>query len=387
MTITRIRTGRTGKAASPPQQISELETPAPLVDLDRLAQNLDRMAAYAALHGLALRPHVKTHKSPRIAAEQMRLGAVGLTCATPREAEVMSDVARDVLVAYPIVGAPKLARLAALPQSVRLTIAVDSETAIDQLSDAMREGGREADVYVELDLGMHRVGVPNVDLATALARRVREQPRLRYAGITFYPGHIRCHVDEQDADLTKLAADVQAAIQALDRAGLHPRVVSGGSTPAAWRMHEITGVSEVRPGTYVYNDRTTAALGACSWDDCAFTVLATVVSTAVPGQAVVDAGSKALGREPMRGVTGEGFGSLLDRPEVTVQRMSEEHGILDLKDSDWQPEVGEQVRIVPNHVCVVVHLNDTMFGVRGDLVETSWPVAARGRQRPALMTE
>ncbi|MGH7711139.1 MAG: alanine racemase [Gemmatimonadaceae bacterium] len=383
MTVTRIRPGRSRSAATAglPQQISDLETPAALVDLDRMSQNLDRMAAYAALHGLALRPHVKTHKSPRIAAEQMRLGAVGLTCATPREAEVMSDVARDVLINYPIIGVPKLARVTSLPTGTHLTIAVDSEIAIDQLAEAAREGGREVDVYVELDLGMHRVGVPNVDRAIALARRVRENPRLRYAGITFYPGHIRGHVNEQDADLAKLASDVAVSIEVLDRAGLHPRVVSGGSTPAAWRMHEIRGLTEVRPGTYVYNDRGTAALGACSWDDCAFTVLATMVSTAVAGQAVVDAGSKALGREPMRGVPGEGFGALLDRPDVTVQRMSEEHGILDLKESDWRPEVGEQVRIVPNHVCVVVHLNDVMYGLRGDVVEATWPVVARGRLR------
>ncbi len=378
MTITRLRTSRTPSSLEP-RQIAELETPAPLVDLDRLAQNLDRMAAYSALHGLALRPHVKTHKSPRIAAEQMRLGAVGLTCATPREAEVMSDVAHDILVAYPIIGAPKLARLVALPANEHITVAVDSITAIDQLADAAREGGREIAVYVELDLGMHRVGVPNVDEAIALARHVRGKSRLPYAGITFYPGHIRGHVNEQDADLKRLADDLGAAIDAMAAAGVRPRTVSGGSTPAAWRMHEIAGVTEVRPGTYVYNDRTTAALGACGWDDCAFTVLATVVSTAVPGQAVVDAGSKALGREPMRGVAGEGFGALLDRPEVTVQRMSEEHGILDLGDSDWRPEVGEQVRIVPNHVCVVVHLNDLIYGVRGDSVEATWPVTARGR--------
>ncbi|HJU72390.1 MAG TPA: alanine racemase, partial [Gemmatimonadaceae bacterium] len=200
MTSTRFRGIRSG-LATPPLEISTLETPAPLVDLDKLAQNLDRMAAYAALHGLALRPHVKTHKSPRIAAEQMRLGAVGLTCATPREAEVMSDVARDVLVAYPIIGPAKLARLVSLPQSVHLTVAVDSLEAIDQLAEAAREGGREVDVYVELDLGMHRVGVPNVEQAIVLARRVREKSRLRYAGITFYPGHIRSHVTEQDADL------------------------------------------------------------------------------------------------------------------------------------------------------------------------------------------
>ncbi|MEW5915806.1 MAG: alanine racemase [Gemmatimonadota bacterium] len=368
----------------PPRRIAELETPAPLVDLDRMAQNLDRMAAYCAVHALALRPHVKTHKSPRVAAEQMRLGSLGLTCATPREAEVMSDVARDVLVAYPIIGAPKLARVASLPSDVHLTVAVDSELAVDQLSEAAREAGREIAVYVELDMGMHRVGVPNVERAIALARRVREKPRLRYSGITFYPGHIRGHVNDQDADLAKLSADLSAAVDALDREGLHPRVVSGGSTPAAWRMHEIPGVTEVRPGTYVYNDRTTAALGACAWDDCAFTVLATVVSTAVQGQAVVDAGSKALGREPMRGVAGEGFGSLLDRPDVIVQRMSEEHGILDLSHTEWRPDVGEQVRIVPNHVCVVVHLNDFMYGVRGDVVETTWPVAARGRQPKAV---
>jgi D-serine deaminase-like pyridoxal phosphate-dependent protein len=144
-------------------------------------------------------------------------------------------------------------------------------------------------------------------------------------------------------------------------------------------MHEVAGVTEVRPGTYVFNDRTTAALGACLWDDCAFSVLGTVVSNAVSDQAVVDCGSKALGREPMRGVEGEGFGALIDRPDVVVTRMSEEHGILDLRHTAWRPRVGEQVRIVPNHVCVVVHLNDAVYGVRGDQVETSWAVEARGR--------
>jgi len=155
--------------------------------------------------------------------------------------------------------------------------------------------------------------------------------------------------------------------------------VSGGSTPTLWRTHELGAVTEFRPGTYVFNDRTTAAIGACAPEDCALTVLATVVSTAVPGQAVIDAGSKALGREPMRGADGVGFGSVLDRPEIAVTSMSEEHGILDLAASSWHPEVGERVRIVPNHVCVVVHLNDVVYGVRGDSLETSWPVAARGR--------
>ena len=357
--------------AEPPKQLSALETPAPVVDLDRLAHNLDRMASYCILHGLSLRPHVKTHKSPRIAADQIRLGAVGLTCATPRELEVMGDVSHDLLLAYPLVGATKLARVMYIPHQVKLTVALDSTAALGQLAAASKVSQREVDVYVEIDLGMHRVGVQSPADAVALAKQILQHPPLNYAGIAFYPGHVREHVKEQDANLDRLRADLGVYIAELDRAGVHPRVVSGGSTPTAWRMHEVPGVTEVRPGTYVYNDRTTAELGACAWEDCAFTVLATVVSRAVPGQAVIDAGSKALGREPMRGIAGEGFGVVSDHPDVVVARMSEEHGILDLSNSDWNPQVGDQVRIIPNHVCVVVHLNDVIYGLRDSIVETS----------------
>lgn len=362
------------------QSIAELETPVPIVDLDRLGRNLDRAAAYATRHGLALRPHIKTHKSPRIAKEQLSRGAVGLTCATPFEAEVMSGVCDDLLVAFPPVGPGRAQRIAALPENVGVTVALDSLESIELIGKAARAADRPVNVYVELDLGMHRVGVPVVDDAIALARAVVERPPLEFAGIAFYPGHVREPVGSQAAKLDALAVSIGEIIAAFDHAGLHPRVVSGGSTPTLWNTHEITGVTEFRPGTYVYNDRTTAEIGACAWDDCAFSVLATVVSTAVPGQAVIDAGSKALGREPMRGAdAAEGFGALLDRPEVVVKGMSEEHGILDLSRSSWKPGVGERVRVVPNHVCVVVHLNDVIAGVRGDAVETSWPVTARGR--------
>jgi D-serine deaminase-like pyridoxal phosphate-dependent protein len=358
--------------------LEQLETPVPVVDLDRLALNLDRMAAYATLHGLRLRPHVKTHKSPRIAAEQMRLGAVGLTCATLREAEVMSETCDDLLLAYPPVGAARLERMARLPRDVRVTVAVDDANALQALALAAKLGRREIDVMIEADLGMHRVGVSSPAKAVALAKQVHEMSALNFRGLLFYPGHIRESVDQQHASLTQLNADLSQFIGALTDAGLPPQIVSGGSTPAAWRMHEVPGVNEVRPGTYVYNDRTTANIGACDWDDCALTVLATVVSVAVKGQAVIDAGTKALGREPLR-AEGEGFGALLEHPEVVVSRMSEEHGILDLSKTDWRPRLGDQVRVVPNHVCIVVHLFDEIVGVRGHAVETRWPVAARGR--------
>jgi len=262
---------------------------------------------------------------------------------------------------------------------VRLTVAIDSLEAVEPMAEAADAAGRQVGVYVEVDVGMRRVGVATPAEAIAIARRVRGLPPLLYRGITFYPGHVRQHLLRQDEPLGRLRDDLATWIAALGDAGLAPEVVSGGSTPAAWRMHEVTGVTEVRPGTYVYNDRATVEIGACGWEDCALTVLATVISTAVPGQAVVDAGSKALGREPMPAGEEAGYGCLLDRPDIRVVRMSEEHGILDVRGSDWQPRVGDVVRIVPNHVCIVVHLNDLMYGVRGMVVEASWPVNARGR--------
>ena len=358
----------------------DLETPVPLVDLDVMERNLDRMARYASGHGIELRPHIKTHKSPRVAAEQLRRGAVGLTCATLREAEVMSELTGDLLLAYPPVGLPKLQRLLALPAQVRTMVALDSTKAIEGLAAAARERDREVRVLIEVDLGMHRVGVPTPEQAVELACLVRERPPLRFAGITFYPGHIRQSEGgaEQRELLARLNADLARALSLLQREGLDAEIVSGGSTPTALHTHEIEGVTEFRPGTYVYNDRSTYAMEACGREDCAFTVLATVVSTAVPGQAVVDAGSKALGREP-REMSEAGFGELLDHPEVTVKAMSEEHGILDLGRTSWRPRVGDLVRIIPNHVCIVTHLNDFIYGIRGGEVETVWPVAARGR--------
>ena len=367
--------------------LHELETPAAIVDLDRLERNLDRAAGYARTHGLALRPHVKTHKTAWIAAAQVQRGAAGVTCATPREAEVMSSVADDILLAYPPVGPGRAERIASLPRAAKVTVALDSREAIEHIERAASAAGRSVGVYIEIDMGMHRVGVPDASAALALAKRVQQSTSLTYEGIAFYPGHIREPVDDQGTALRRLNEMLERTLDDLRAGHAAPRVVSGGSTPTMWHTHEIHGVTEMRPGTYVYNDRTTAEIGACAWEDCAMTVLATVVSTAVAGQAVIDAGTKALGREPMRGAEGSGgFGSLLEHPEVTVKGMSEEHGLLDLSRSGWKPRVGEMVRVIPNHVCIVVHLNDAMHGVRGSRVEKSWPVEARGRAPLAMPT-
>lgn len=360
------------------QSLAELLTPAAIVDLDRMEANLDRMAAYARAHALRLRPHTKTHKSPDLAAEQVRRGASGLTVAQLHEASVMATASSDILLAHPPVGPAKLQRLMDLPAGADISVGLDSADALDALAAAAREAHREIGVLVELDLGMHRVGIPDTGDAVDLCRRAAATDGVRWRGIMFYPGHIREHVSEQQPALERVDGDLRRTLTALGEAGLEPAVVSAGSTPAAYASHLIDGLTEIRPGTYIFNDRTTALIGACAWDDCAYSVLATVVSTAVPGQAVVDAGSKALFREELRGGPADGYGALLDRPEVVVKGMSEEHGLLDLSRTDWRPRVGELVRIVPNHVCVSVNLHDRVWGVRGEAIERHWPVVARG---------
>ncbi|MBV9109497.1 MAG: alanine racemase [Gemmatimonadetes bacterium] len=359
--------------------LDDLETPAAVVDVDRMNANLRRAAEYTRAHGLAWRPHAKTHKTAALAAEQAKAGAIGVTVATPREAEVMALVVDDLLVAYPVIGWSKLDRLMALPAHVRLTVGLDSREALEGLADAARAAGRPVGVLVEVDAGMHRVGVLTPEDVVALARAAAEIEGVEYRGVMFYPGHVRMRVEEQDEPIRALSATVRRVVDALTDAGLPPQVVSGGSTPTFWRSHEIDGLTEVRPGTNIFNDRTTAVIGACGWDENAYSVLATVVSTSVPGQAVVDAGSKALAYEELRG-TGGGYGALLDRPEVVVKGLSEEHGLLDLSVTEWRPRIGERVRIVPNHVCASVNLQERIWGIRGDEVVAEWEVAGRGRK-------
>lgn len=355
----------------------DIATPAAVVDLDRLDANLRRMQDYVDDHGLRLRPHIKTHKSRWLAEEQVRLGAAGITVATPVEAARVGQAAPEVLVAYPALGA----RAGAVVETGRgrpTLVALDSVTAVRALQEAV-EAASPSDpvgVLVEVDVGMRRCGVQEVTDAVAIAEACGDG--VVYRGLMFYPGHIREPVGEQDAALEALARDVAAAVQAMGEAGLEPEIVSGGSTPTAFRSHEVPAQTEIRPGTYVFNDRTTAALDACDWEDCAYTVLATVVSTAVPGQAVVDAGSKALSSDPLRAAGHGGFGQLLERSDVVVARMSEEHGILDLSGTDWRPAIGDRVRIVPNHVCVSVNLQPRLFGVRGEGIEKEWAVEAAG---------
>ncbi len=359
-----------------PFSLDSIETPAALVDVDRMEANLQKAAAYTREHQFRWRPHTKTHKVPELAVRQLEAGAAGVTVATPREAEVMGAVAEDVLLAYSPVGASKLKRLMALPQRVRLSVGLDSREALTGLAEAARGAGRTVGVLVELDLGMRRVGVQTPEEAVALAREVASTRGLEYRGVMFYPGHIRMPMAEQGPLLAEVSRQLGTFLDALGAVGLTPGIVSGGSTPTFWRSHEVVGMNEIRPGISPFFDRASAWAGACGWEEVAYSVLATVVSTSVAGQAVIDAGSKALAKEE---VPLGGYGALVDRPEVVVHALSEEHGLLDLSRTSWRPRVGERVRVVPNHVCVSVNLQEELWAVRGGQVTGRWEVMGRGR--------
>lgn len=352
-----------------------VETPIGVVDLDRAKANAERVARYAGDHGLRWRPHIKTHKSLTIAAIQLEAGATGLTVATLREAEVMASVTDDILLAYPQIGSARLERLLGLPERLDLKVALDSRDALAPMAAAFAAAGRTIGVLVEEDVGMGRVGVAGAEALADLAEEVAATEGADFRGVMFYPGHIRMEESEQEEQLAVVDGRVGHSLETLRDRGLEPEIVSGGSTPTLWQSHRMGGLTEIRSGSCIYFDREGLEIGVASVEDVAYSVLATVVSTAVPGRAVVDAGSKALAKE---GRGGDGFGVLLDRPEVRVVGVSEEHGVLDITQTSWRPEIGERVRIVPNHVCVSVNLQDHLLGCSGSTWSTV-ELEARGR--------
>lgn len=355
-----------------------IETPVAVVDLGVVRRNAEGAAAYAARHGLTWRPHVKTHKSLGIARIQLEAGARGLTVATAREAEVMAEVCDDLLFAYPPVSPRTLDRLLNLPERVRLAVALDSAECLQGLARAFSGAGRMARVVVEADVGLGRTGLGVPEEVVELARKVDSLPGVGFEGLLFYPGHIRLPAEEQDGPLEELAERVEELLEVLERVGLPPSTVSGGSSPTLWRSHEIPGLTEIRAGMCIYHDRDLVKLGvARDLSDCAYTVLSTVVSVPGPDRFVLDAGSKALSKEVLPS-GGEGYGLMPERGGLLVSALSEEHAVVRVPPGSEMPRVGERLRVVPNHVCVSVNLQEGFVALDGEDWEL-WPVDARGR--------
>jgi D-serine deaminase-like pyridoxal phosphate-dependent protein len=358
--------------------ISEIDTPALVVDLDIMERNLRRVADYARSHGLRLRPHTKTHKSTRVGRRQLDEGAAGLTVAKVSEAEVMLGARpSDLLIAFPIVGRPKLERLTEVARQTTVTVALDSEAAARALSEAAHRAQVEIGVLAEVDVGLGRVGVAPA-AALDLARAILRLPGLRFEGITCYPGHVKSNDAEGLTALSAVGDTMAGILREFERAGVAVKIVSGGSTPTLFHSHEVTGITEIRPGTYVYNDLNTVVSGGCTLEDCAASILATVVSTARPGQMIVDGGSKTFSSDrPAAGdVT---FGRVVEAPGARFHKMNEEHGFVDVTRAERKFAVGDRVHIIPNHICVAVNLHEQVYGVRGDVVEEVWKVEGRGK--------
>ncbi len=363
-------------------RLSDLDTPALVVDLDVMEGNLTKMAEYCRRHNLRLRPHTKTHKIPELARKQIESGASGITVAKLGEAEVMiDDGLNDLLIAYPIVGPTKTARLARLAERATITVSLDSAEAARGISAAVSDRGANVGILVEIDVGFGRVGVGSETEALKLAQTVSSLPGLNFQGLMFFPGHFGVEPDQRAVLRAQVNELLDRCVETFARTGMPIAIVSGGSTPSRYESDRFHGVNEVRPGTYIFNDRNTVGVSAAALDECALSVLVTVVSTSVSGHAVVDGGSKTFSSDRYQADDERGFGLVKEDPAAEIERFSEEHGHINVSRSDRRYNVGERLMIIPNHVCSTVNLHDEIYGVRGGQVETVWQVAARGKVR------
>lgn len=360
--------------------IDELETPAICVDLDILQNNLARMGEYVRKHGLRLRPHSKTHKIPEIGRMQIDSGAYGLTVAKSTEAAVMAEAGIDqLLLAYPAYGEAKLKRLTELVRyGLHLTIAIDDKRTLEPIAAAAGAAGVSFDILAEVNVGMNRCGLAAPEDILSLAQAIDRARGVRFSGLNLYPGHISAKPAEQESLLRDVDAHTMAVIELLARNGIACEVVSGGSTPTAYQSHHVHSLTEIRPGTYVFNDRSTMDAGACTLDDCALRVLVTVVSSAVRGWVVVDAGTKTLSSDRLSSGNQQYHGLVIEDPAMQLERLSEEHGQINLGHARSSPRIGDRLSVVPNHVCATVNLHDRIWYHRNGEVLGSWRVAARG---------
>jgi len=363
-------------------ELGDLDTPSLLIELDILERNLVAMAEVARAAGVRLRPHTKTHKSPRIARMQLDAGAEGVTVAKLGEAEVMADAGvEDILVAYPIVGEQKLVRLRALLERARVRTTSDSIEVAEGLGRLGREMGRDVEMFIEVDTGLHRMGRPPGEPTAALVREVAGVRGAHVAGLLTHAGHAYWSTDSNDlrAAAEREGRDLVETAERCAQDGIELREISVGSTPTARHVAQVPGVTEIRPGTYVFNDVQQMRLGVATEADCAVRVLATVVSR-VGERFVLDAGTKAFSSDGGDGPPFPGRGVVAGRPELRLDFMNEEHVVGHIE-GDHDLWIGDRLEVVPLHVCSAINLFDVAYGVRAGLVEEEIPIAARGLSR------
>lgn len=362
----------------------DLDTPCLVVHKSKLKQNIDEMASYARERGISMRPHQKTHKSAEVGKMQIEAGAIGITCAKIGEAEALVDagVSDNVFLAYQIVGPKKIARLLKLMDRATVSVAVDSVEVAQSLSEACAAAGKTLDVIIEMNTGLNRAGILPGEETERLAEEVAAMPGLRLKGIMTHEGHVAKAMDEGELDGYGQDAG-QAMIETAQRLrdkGIPVDVVSVGSTPGSFSTTKVDGITEMRPGTYVFYDNAIFRFGRIGPERCALRILSTVISRPSPDRAVIDAGSKTLAMDsapPGR----KGHGYIVEAPDAIIARVSEEHGVVEFPDGNSTLAVGDVIEIIPNHVCPTVNLQDELFAVDDDGSIEVWPVVARGTVR------
>ena len=345
----------------------QIDTPSVVVDLDIAEANIEKFQQYCDTHGLKVRPHIKTHKLPDLAKTQIAMGAIGITCQKISEAEAMISEGGvdDVLITYNILSPTKTSRLRALAERVKLSVVADNETVAIGLNEAFKDAPSSLSVLVECNTGADRCGVAAPEEAVALAELIEALPNLSFKGLMTYPP-----VGKASA----VSAWLERAISLIKSRGIGVEVVSSGGSPDMWSAHEMSLATEYRIGTYVYNDRSLVVREACKWEDCALTVLATVVSVPSEHRAIIDAGSKVLTSD-LLGL--DGYGHVVGRDDLSIDQLSEEHGRI-VASGPINLKVGQRVRIVPNHACVVSNMLDRVEIVRRSKYIGPKQVAARG---------
>jgi D-serine deaminase-like pyridoxal phosphate-dependent protein len=347
---------------------AEFGTPAVVIDLDRVERNIARVQAACDAAGVANRPHIKTHKIPALAHLQIEAGARGITCQKLGEAEVMADAGiDDILISYNLIGDARAGRLGHLARSIDIKVCADNPVTLESYAKAGEIAGRPVKVVVECDTGRQRAGVETAAEAIELVRLIKASPHLQFAGLLFYPTETSWPATQSFHD---------AAVAGIRAMGLEAEIISTGGTPNLRNLGGLKGATEHRAGTYIFNDRMMLAAGAASLDDCALNVFATVVSRAGPDRGILDSGSKTLTSD-----TGgiDGHGLILEHPEARIKGFAEEHGFLDLTKCNARPKVGDVVRVIPNHVCVVVNMVDRLIAIRNNEIVDVMPVLARGK--------
>ena len=366
--------------------LQDLPTPQVVVDRSRLLNNIARVQGLASSAGMRLRPHAKTHKSPIVAKMQIERGAVGICCAKVGEAEVFAAAGiADIRLPYPV-NPSNDHRILALMDRAAISIIVDHLDVARGWSDAMQRANRHLDVLVKVDVGFHRCGIDPGVGALSFIKKIASMRGLRLRGLLSHAGHgYQAASDEELATVARQEAETLTRLKEESaQAGIALDEISVGATPTLRFSVKQNGVTELRPGNYVYFDRTQVALGAATLDDCALTVLASVVSAPAPDRIILDSGSKTLTNDQARGIAkADGYGAVLTADcrvdeSLTIVRLSEEHATVRVNGST-RLRPGDRVRIVPNHSCVVSNMVDAVQLVEGDRVLETMPVAARGK--------